>query len=72
MARPSRTRQRNVRLGLQALSLDLARLPNVPGQTLRDVLQAESCAPLRGPARDLQHDGLFGDGMLQQELFRRT
>jgi hypothetical protein len=65
----TRAAERRVRLGLKRLKLDMARLPTIPGETIRDVLAAESAKPMRGGARDLQHDGLFGDGHLQRDLF---
>ena len=41
----------------------------VQSATLALVLESEARRPLRGGAKDLQHDGLFGDGHKQKELF---
>ena len=69
MARDAIARKRAVRLGFRALQLSMQTLPTVAPETLRDVLQAEAVAPLKGPARDLQHSGLFGDGWKQRDIF---
>ena len=72
MARDAIARKRAVRLGFRALQLSMQTLPTVAPETLRDVLQAEAVAPLKGPARDMRHDGLFGDSHLQIDLFKHT
>lgn len=69
MGTPSRASARRVRLGFKRLSLDMAHLPDIERETLREVLRVEAARPMRAGAADLQHDGLFGDGQLQRELF---
>ena len=44
-------------------------LPGVSSASLKAILQREAERPLRGGERDLGHDGLFGDGHRQRELF---
>ncbi len=59
-------RQRRLR---QALAPITAALPVVGLPDARQVLQHEANKPLQGPAGELQHGGLFGDGHRQKELF---
>jgi hypothetical protein len=54
---------------LKRVSIALEPLPTIQRERLKDVLQQEAARPMRGGARDLQHDGLFGDGQKQRELF---
>jgi hypothetical protein len=68
MARDIRSRRRNVRMGFKRLQIGMATLPTVAPETLRDVLQAESNAPLRGGNRELGNDSLFGDGHRQLDM----
>ena len=70
MARDAIARKRAIRLGFKALRMGMETLPTVAPETLRGVLQAEAVAPLRGGARDLQHDGLFGDSHLQLDMLK--
>ena len=44
-------------------------LSAVQQATLAQVLESEAKRPLRGKSADMQHDGLFGDGFKQRELF---
>lgn len=43
-------------------------LPTLERVTVREILDAEARRPMRGGQADLQHGGLFGDAMKQQEL----
>ena len=72
MARNSRIKQRNISLGFRLLQADLARLPGVERESVKDVLAAEAAKPLRGGNRELDSNSLFGDGHRQTDLFRRT
>ena len=50
----------------------LATRPMAPGiepPTVKQILQSEVNAPLKGGDRDLQHNGLFGDSHKQISLF---
>jgi len=50
----------------------LSREPTAPGiepQTVRAILQREADKTIRGDGPDMAHDGIFGDGHLQKELF---
>ena len=71
MARDSVAKRRNIRLGFWALRAGMPNLPEIERERVVDLLRAEACAPLRGQARDLQHDGLFGDGHLQLDMLDR-
>lgn len=67
--RSSRASARRVRLGFKRLSLGLAGLSEIERETMRDVLRVEADRPMRGGSADMAHTSLFGDAMLQKELF---
>ena len=55
-----------------AVKLRLAReanLPTVEPETVAMILAREVAKPMRGGALDMPHTSLFGDAMLQKELF---
>lgn len=64
-----RRQQRNRMLHDAAQRLASAHLPSIEPATVRTVLQAEANRPMQGGRADLQHEGLFGDGHKQKELF---
>lgn len=65
----TRVANRRSGLALKRVSIALEPLPTIQRERLKDVLQREAARPMRGGAADLQHDGLFGDGRRQKELF---
>lgn len=63
---------RTDRQKLLAQKLRLAReanLPTVEPETVALILAREAAKPMRGGALDMPHTSLFGDAMLQKELF---
>lgn len=46
-----------------------APLPGIKPATLKELLDQAAAKPLRGGAKELGADGLFGDGMKQGGLF---
>ena len=60
---------RRERLGAAIRLANLPTLATIPRAQVIEALRREARAPLRGGDRGLQHDGLFGDGYRQRELF---
>lgn len=71
MRRDAIARKRAVRLGFKALRMQMETLPTVAPETMREVLQAEAVAPLRGGNRELSNNSLFGDGHKQIDMLDR-
>jgi hypothetical protein len=70
VAKTSRASRRIVTLGFARVQASLEPLPGIQREKLRDVLAKAVAEPMRGGDADMQHDGLFGDGQFQKELFR--
>lgn len=64
-----RRQQRKRMLHEAAQRLASAHLPGVEPESVRGILQKEANKPMQGGRADLQHNGLFGDGHKQKELF---
>lgn len=69
MAKSGLAKQRQIKLGFAVLRAAEPTLPAIEAERVRAIVQAAADAPLRGGAKDLQHEGLFGDGMKQGRLF---
>jgi hypothetical protein len=67
--RSAHSKRRQVALGLRVLAAAEPNLPTIEAEKVRAIVQAEADKPLRGQARDMQHDGIFGDAHRQQRLF---
>ena len=64
-----RFNERQVRVMRELAAKTLA-MPVIGRASTRHVLQCEAERALRGGDADLQHDGLFGDGFRQKEMFK--
>lgn len=64
--------RRAERIARLAAKRQLAERPMMDGfaaPTLRQIIESEALAPMRGGAADMRHDSLFGDSHKQKELF---
>jgi hypothetical protein len=52
-----------------AVAMGAKALPGIQPANLKQMLELEAAKPLRGGAKELGADGLFGDGMKQGGLF---
>jgi len=55
---------------MRELAAKTLAMPVIGRASTRHVLQCEAERALRGGDADLQHDGLFGDGFRQKEMFK--
>lgn len=65
----TRTSERQKLLKRQVEKSKAPSLPSVAPASVKQILEAEAAKPLKGSAKELQYEGLFGEAQKQTSLF---